>query len=136
MRWFAAIVSLLIAALAFHLGLLAYAMYALLGIMLLSRWLSRTWVENLTAVREYNRVAVNVGEKVAVVITLRNRGLLPVAWALVEDLLPRGAMVFQPPSLGLIGSRMQLFIVASRAARRRCSISCSAIAAAIIRSGH
>jgi len=109
MRWFAAVVGLLIAALVFQLGLLAYAMYALLGIMLLSKWLSRTWVENLTAIRECNRVAVNVGEKVAVVITLRNRGLLPVAWALVEDLLPRGAMIFDPPSLSLLGSRLQLF---------------------------
>ncbi|MGO9108501.1 MAG: DUF58 domain-containing protein [Thermoguttaceae bacterium] len=109
MRWFATIVCLLAAALVFHLGLLAYVMYALLGIMLLSKWLSRTWVENLTAVRECNRVAVNVGEKVAVVITLRNRGLLPVAWALVEDLLPHGAMIFDPPSLSLLGSRLQLF---------------------------
>jgi len=108
MRWFAAIISLLIVALVFRLGLLAYAMYALLGILVLSKWLSRTWVENLTAIRECNRVAVNVGEKVAVVITLRNRGLLPVAWALVEDLLPRGAMIFDPPSLGLVGNRMQL----------------------------
>jgi uncharacterized repeat protein (TIGR01451 family) len=109
MRWFAAVACLLLAALLFQLGLLAYAMYALLGIMLLSKWLSRTWAENLTAIRECNRVAVNVGEKVAVVITLRNRGLLPVAWALVEDLLPRGAMIFDPPSLGLLGSRLQLF---------------------------
>ncbi len=109
MRWFLAVATLLTAALVFHLGLLAYAMYALLGMLLLSKWLSRTWVENLTAVRECNRVAVNVGEKVAVVITLRNRGLLPVAWALVEVLLPHGAMIFDPPSLSLLGSRLQLF---------------------------
>src|SRR5208283_5056073 len=108
MRWFAAIALLLAVALVFQLGLLAYAMYALLGVMILSHWLSRTWVENLTATRECNRVAVNVGEKVAVVITLRNRGLLPVAWALVEDLLPRSAMIFDPPSLGVQGSRLQL----------------------------
>ena len=114
MRWFLAVVALLTAALVFHLGLLAYAMYALLGILLLSKWLSRTWVENLTAVRECNRVAVNVGEKVAVVVTLCNRGLLPVAWALVEDLLPRGAMIFDPPALGVQGSRLQLFFFKPR----------------------
>ena len=38
-----------------------------------------------------------------------NRGLLPVAWALVEDLLPRAATFIQPPSLSLLGSRLQLF---------------------------
>ncbi len=109
MRWFVAVALLLVVAAAFQLGLLAYAMYALLGTMLLSRWLSRQWAESLTAERECNRVAVNVGEKVAVVVTLQNRGLLPVAWALVEDLLPSGATTYQPPSLGLIGRRLQLF---------------------------
>ena len=77
--------------------------------MLVSRLLSRHWADSLTAERECNRVAVNVGDKVAVVVTVRNRGLLPVAWALVEDLLPRGATYIQPPSLGLLGSRLQLF---------------------------
>jgi uncharacterized repeat protein (TIGR01451 family) len=114
MKWFAAAALLLTAATIFHLGLLAYSMYALLGIMLFSRWLSRTWVENLAAVRECNRTAVNVGDKVAVVITLHNRGLLPVAWALVEDLLPRGAMIFDPPSLGVVGSRLQLLFFGPR----------------------
>lgn len=109
MRWFIAVVVLLAVAVAFQLGLLAYAMYALLLAMLVSRWLSRHWAGSLTAARECNRVAVNVGDKVAVVVTLRNRGLLPVAWALVEDLLPRAATYLQPPSLGLLGSRLQLF---------------------------
>jgi uncharacterized repeat protein (TIGR01451 family) len=114
MKWFAAVAALLAIALVFHLGLLAYAMYALLGILLLSKWLSRNWAENLSAVRECNRVAVNVGEKVAVVITLRNRGFLPVAWALVEDLLPRGATTIKPPSLGVQGSRLQLLSLRPR----------------------
>jgi len=109
MKWVFAVLLLLVAAAVFRLGLLAYAMYALLGILLVSRWLSRRWAESLTADRECNRVAVSVGDKVAVVVTLHNRGLLPVAWALVEDLLPRGATIYQPPSLGLVGSRLQLF---------------------------
>jgi uncharacterized repeat protein (TIGR01451 family) len=108
MKWVAAAILLLVAALVFRLGLLAYAMYALLGVMLLSKWLSRTWAENLSAQRECNRVAVNVGEKVAVMVTLQNRGLLPVAWALVEDLLPRGTTFLDPPSLSLLGNRLQL----------------------------
>jgi uncharacterized protein (DUF58 family) len=34
---------------------------------------------------------------------------LPVAWAVVEDQLPRRATHIQPPSLGLVGSRIGLF---------------------------
>ncbi len=109
MKGFAAVALLLITAITFQLGLLAYAMYTLLLTLLVSHWLSRQWAANLEATRECNRVAVNVGDKVAVVVTLRNRGLLPVAWALVEDQLPRRAMHIQPPSLGLMGCRLGLF---------------------------
>ena len=45
--------------------------------------------QSLSAERECNRYSANVGDTVAVVITLKNAGRLPVAWVLIEDLLPR-----------------------------------------------
>jgi uncharacterized protein (DUF58 family) len=108
MKWFVGAVLLLVVALVFKLGLLAYAMYALLGVMLVSRFLARTWSENLDAQRECNRLTANVGEDVAVVITVEHRGRLPVAWLLVEDLLPRHALIYSPPSLQVMGRRLQL----------------------------
>ena len=42
MNWFAAAILLLLAVLAFGLSLPAYAMYSLLGILLVSRWLARS----------------------------------------------------------------------------------------------
>ena len=36
-------------------------------------------------------------------ITLENTGRLPVVWVLVEDLLPRRALLYQPPSLQVAG---------------------------------
>lgn len=108
MKWFAAVVLILLTALAFGLGLLAYAMYALLGIMLVSRWLARHWIQSLIALRECNRYSANEGDTVAVVITLKNVGWLPIAWVLVEDLLPRRALTYQPPSLQVQGKRIQL----------------------------
>ena len=80
MKWYAGASLLLLFALVFNLGLLAYAMYALLGVMLTSRFLARTWVESLSATRVCNRVSLNVGETVAVVITVKNSGGLPVPW--------------------------------------------------------
>lgn len=108
MKWFLGAVLLLAVALVFRVGLLAYAMYTLLGVMLVSRFLARTWSEHLTARRECNRLSVNVGETVAVVITIENKGPLPVAWLLVEDLLPRHALIYEPPSLRVSGKRLQL----------------------------
>jgi uncharacterized protein (DUF58 family) len=108
MRWFIAATLILLAALAFGLSLLAYAMYALLSVMLVSRWLARYWVQNLSAVRQCNRYSANEGDVVAVVIEIENAGRLPVVWTLVEDVLPRRAFLYRPPSLQVKGQRIQL----------------------------
>ena len=44
MRWFTAAIVLLVIGLVFGLSLLAYAMYALLAVMLVSRLMSRGWI--------------------------------------------------------------------------------------------
>jgi uncharacterized repeat protein (TIGR01451 family) len=108
MKWFAGVALLLVVALVFGLELLAYAMYALLGVMGLSRLLSRIWAANLSATRECNRFSVHVGDTVAVVITIENAGILPVVWVLLEDLLPAHALMHKPPNLHVKGERLQV----------------------------
>ena len=117
MRCFVAAIFLLLVAIAFDFGLLAYAMYALLGVMVLSRWLADSWSGHLSATRETNRDRVEVGEAVAVVIQLENKGWLPIPWMLLEDLLPRQAMFFNPPNLQVLGRRLQL--VSFRSGQRK-----------------
>ncbi len=114
MRWFAGAILLLAIALTFGFSLLAYAMYALLAVMIVSRIISRVWIENLSAERECNRLSANVGDRIAVVIQIRNRGVLPIAWLLLEDLLPMAALIYKPPSLGVQGRRLQLTMLGSR----------------------
>lgn len=108
MKWFVGAILVLLFALVFHLPLLAYAMYALLGIMLVSRALSRTWVSKLVAKRECDRLTARVGEVVPVSVVVENTGLIPIAWVLLEDLLARHALLHDPPNLGVQGQRMQL----------------------------
>lgn len=108
MRWLTAATLILILAFVLQIGLLAYAMYVLLGILLTSRLLSKIWAENLSARRESNRLVAEVGDIVSVVITVHNKGALPIAWILAEDLLPRRALLFRPPNLQLEGQRMKL----------------------------
>jgi len=108
MNWLVGAVLILLIALIFDLGLLAYAMYALLGVLLVSRYLTKSWAENLAAERECNRLTADVGETVAVVVNVNNRGKLPIPWCLIEDLLPRRALLHDPPALGVEGRRVQL----------------------------
>lgn len=108
MIWPAAIVLILILAIVFRLGLLMYAMYALLGILLVSRYLTYRWAAALSASRECNTLIAEEGDEVAVIITIENTGSLPIPWVMVEDLLPREALLYDPPRLGVGGQRMQL----------------------------
>src|SRR5205085_1900542 len=77
--------------------------------------LARTWAEHLTAKRECNQLSANIGQTVAVLITVENRGTLPIAWLLLEDLLPRHALIYDPPSLRVRGKRMHLAMLGIRA---------------------
>jgi membrane protein implicated in regulation of membrane protease activity len=83
MRAFFVIVLVLIIAVVFDLALIACAMVALLGLLLISRFLARSWIINLEATRECNRTEAEVGQTIAFVVTLSNGGRLPVAWVLV-----------------------------------------------------
>jgi len=75
MQWLVASALVLLFALVFNLGLLAYAMYVLLGVMLTSRVLAQTWARNVTARREWSALEAEIGDTIAVVIELENTGV-------------------------------------------------------------
>ena len=118
MIWIAAAVVILVLALLSGTSLLAYAMYALLAVILISRYVTRRWASELSATREASRLEASVGESVAVVVTIENQGNLPVAWVLLEDLLPRDAIMFEPPALKVTGRRVLLSMLAARAKKQ------------------
>ena len=111
MNWLVGAVLVLILALIFDLGLLAYAMYALLGVLLISRYVTRVSAESLVATRECNRLTAEVGDTVAVVVQVANQGRMPISWCLIEDLLPRHALIHEPPNLGVEGKRAILAMI-------------------------
>jgi len=111
MRRVVLIVGILVLAVLLDLGLIACAMLALLGLLLISRSLARSWIMSLEATRECNRTEAEVGQTIAFVITVENRGGLPVAWALVEDMLPRGAIVSRPPRIEVKGPRLAVVML-------------------------
>jgi uncharacterized protein (DUF58 family) len=108
MRWFAGAVALLLIGLAFQMGLLVYAMYVLLGVMLVSRYLAREWVEKITAERECSRPTAQIGDKAAVIVNIRNTGKLPVPWLIAEDSVPREALTQRPPRIAIEGKRTNI----------------------------
>jgi uncharacterized protein (DUF58 family) len=115
MRWLVAAVGLLFVAIVLQMGLFAYAMYTLLGVIIISWVLVNGWSGNLSATREMSRDRLKIGDSAAIVIVLENKSWIPVPWLLVEDLLPRRALMFSPPNLQLTGRRLQLVSFRGRA---------------------
>jgi uncharacterized repeat protein (TIGR01451 family) len=108
MKWFLGVALLLLAAVVLHSGLLAYAMYVLLGLLVLSRVLARNWIGNLTARRRCNRQTAEIGDTVKVTVTVANASRLPVPWVLLEDLLP-GQVLHSPiPRVEIKGKRLRI----------------------------
>jgi uncharacterized protein (DUF58 family) len=114
MRWLIGAVALLAVAIALGLGLFAYAMYALLGVIVASRVLVNRWSSNVVAMREMSRDRIKIGDKTAVVIVMENRNWLPIPWLLVEDLLPRDALVHNPAKLQISGRRLKMLSLRGR----------------------
>jgi uncharacterized repeat protein (TIGR01451 family) len=114
MRWLLAIVAILVVAVVLDLGMLACAMLALLGLLLISRLLARSWITNLEATRECNRTDAVSGQTIAFNVTVRNRGFLPVAWVLIEDMLPRAAISSQRPRIEVKGHRLAVAMLGPR----------------------
>lgn len=108
MKWVLGTLALLVVGLVFHLGLLVYAMYTLLGVLLVSRYLAWAWIRHLTATRECNKDSVQIGESAQVTVTILNSGAWKVPWLLVEDSIPADAPDGQPGRLHVNGSRLFL----------------------------
>lgn len=108
MRWVLILVLLVGLALVLQAGLVAFAGYVVLGSYVLSRWLSRRWIEDLAAVRQCEAEPREVGDSLEVTVQLRNAGYWPILWVLVEDFVPEEFWRQRPPAVQVKGSRLQV----------------------------
>jgi uncharacterized protein (DUF58 family) len=111
MKWYIGAGLVLLAALLLESGLLAYAMYVLFGVLVVSRLLARSWIGNVKATRRCEVTTAEVGDLVPVRVTVRNDGKLPVPWVLLEDLLTRQALEQRPPRLKVKGRRFSIALL-------------------------
>jgi hypothetical protein len=91
-----------------QLNLLVYAMYVLLGILLLSRFVTRVWTEKITVTRQVDGDVFEIGGSTEVTVDVENRGPLTVSWLIIEDMLPREAMTQMPHRIQVEGDRFDM----------------------------
>ncbi|MCA9178227.1 MAG: DUF58 domain-containing protein [Planctomycetales bacterium] len=118
MSWWVGVTLLLLLALVLQLGMVAYAIYVFIAVVLISRLLSARWGQSLTATRDCSRLEASVGDRVAVMVNVTNQGGLPIAWTLLEDLLPREALMYRTPALRVEGRRVLLTVLRSGQTRQ------------------
>ncbi|HSG71113.1 MAG TPA: DUF58 domain-containing protein, partial [Planctomycetaceae bacterium] len=114
-KWFFGAILLLAIGAALQLGLLMYSMYVFIGVLLVSQRMARNWNENVSVHRKTSKAAAEIGETIEVVVTLKNTGNSRIAWLLIEDSLPRQALLQKPPRLKVSGKRTQLLTLKGRA---------------------
>ena len=112
MKWIFGTLSLLLLGLIFRLNLLVYAMYALLGVLLLSRFFTRHWTEKMIVRRRSSGDIFEIGESCEVTVEIENQGSLSVPWLLIEDSLSRDALSETPRRLKINGGRLKLICLA------------------------
>lgn len=109
--WMAGAAALVLLGMVAGASLWLYAAYAAVAIVAGNQMLSRAWSANAVAARRTGPLEVEVGATVPVEVVVENRGRTPIAWLLVEDLLPRSALQHQPPALGVEGDRLRLMLL-------------------------
>ena len=117
LRWLWVALALIGLAFALKAGLVAFAGYTLLGVYLVSRYLAREWVANLSAERTATVVPLEVGGVLALAIKIENAGKVPVGWVLVEDMVPERALRPPTPRVKVEGKRVQVLTLPARGSR-------------------
>ena len=107
MKWILGTIALLALALAFQLNLLVYAMYVLLGVLLLSRFFTHRWVAAIEARRFGGDEVLEIGDTAEIKVAVQNTGALTIPWLLLEDGLSRDALT-PPVRIKAQGARLAL----------------------------
>jgi uncharacterized protein (DUF58 family) len=107
----AAIAALLLTGMLFGAALWLVAAYAGALIIGTGLWLARQWHRATTAVRQPGPTECEIGQSFEVVIDVSNASRLPVAWLLIEDLLPASAYRTPPVALEIEGARIEVMLL-------------------------
>ena len=103
MRWISGTIIILILGSIAKLGFLVYAMYVLLGILLLSRFMTHQWSEGLVATRSPLVNKVDIGNQQNIEISLINTSAFSAPWILFEESFPKESLEQMPRKLSLKG---------------------------------
>ena len=113
-------VSLVVLAVAIYLqlGFFVYATYVLMGILVVSYYLTRNAVENLHVRRHCSVETAETGDIAEVELRIDNAGAIPVPWVILEDSVPMDALMMKPPKITINGERFSVISMGSKSQKK------------------
>jgi uncharacterized protein (DUF58 family) len=112
MRWFLIILAILLASLALQAGLVAFAGYVLLGVLLTSRYLAKDWIENLAAELICDTTPREVNTEATVTVTVTSTSNWRIPWVLAEHFIP--TLTLRQRNITLEGKRLRVLSLKAR----------------------
>lgn len=108
MKWIFGTILLLVLGLVLQLNLLIYAMYVLLGVLLLCRFFTRIWTSGIEARRFSSEEVLEIGGTTEVKVAVQNTSRWSIPWLMLEDALPKDALTQAPFRIKAQGARLVL----------------------------
>lgn len=109
--WLAGGAALLLCGMLFGASLWVLAGITVAGVLALNAMLARVWTDSVVAIRDGVDRELKVGSLVNVRLSITNHARVPIVWLLVEDLLPRAALMHSSTSLEISGNRLQVMML-------------------------
>jgi uncharacterized protein (DUF58 family) len=81
------------------------------AVVLVNRIVAETWTKCSVTERKGSDEELSIGDSVTVKIAVTNTSKIPVFWLLVEDLLPKWALIHEPPTLHVEGERVKVMLL-------------------------
>ncbi|RMG02062.1 MAG: DUF58 domain-containing protein, partial [Planctomycetota bacterium] len=117
MKWIVAALIVLAAAIVLQMGLLAFGIYALLAVALISRWIVQSSVRQVTVERSISHETADVGDSVRVVLKVQNNSAFPIPWLLIHDVMSTRAVTGTSPAMEVTGRRIVMTMLWPRQTR-------------------
>lgn len=108
MKWLFGTILLLVLGVLFHLDLLIYSMYVLLGVLFASWFFTRIWTVGIEARRFSSEDVLEIGGKSEIKVAVQNTSRWSIPWLLLDDSLPNAALTQVPIRIKAQGVRLTL----------------------------
>ncbi|MEO1529035.1 MAG: DUF58 domain-containing protein [Planctomycetota bacterium] len=107
----AAVAAVILVGFIFGAALWILAGVVAIAVIGLNRFLAQTWAKCSVAKRLGGDAELKIGASLPIHVTVTNTSRVPVFWVLVEDLVPKWAMLYEPPTLEIDGPRLKVMLL-------------------------